>query len=107
MKRRVEKILSNEAADTFGKVWGIGSDNTKDPSPWEGGLRIMCNPTLIDSLWIHGGNLHQSPRYSRDMALQLRTRYEGMDTPAHKLPEVHQKEWPGFGAGSPPSGLLR
>lgn len=85
----VEKIISKEAADTVGKVWGMGSDTTKDPGPWEGELRNMWKPTQIDNLWFHGGNLHQSRHYSRYMALQLKARYEGMDTPVYKLAEVH------------------
>lgn len=85
----VEKIISKEAADTVGKVWGLGSDTTKDPGPWEGELRNMWKPTQIPNLWFHGGNLHQSRHYSRYMSLQLKARYEGMDTPVYELAEVH------------------
>ncbi|KXI19302.1 hypothetical protein HMPREF3227_00666 [Corynebacterium sp. CMW7794] len=42
-----------------------------------------------DNLWFHGGNLHQSRHYSRYLALQLKARYEGLDTPVYKLAEVH------------------
>lgn len=85
----VEKIISKEAADTVGKVWGLGSDTAKDPGPWEGELRNMWKPTQIPNLWFHGGNLHQSRHYSRYMSLQLKARYEGMDTPVYELAEVH------------------
>lgn len=85
----VEKIVSKEAADAVGKVWGLGSDTTKDPGPWEGELRNMWKPTQIPNLWFHGGNLHQSRHYSRYMSLQLKARYEGMDTPVYGLAEVH------------------
>ena len=85
----VEKLISKDAADTVGKVWGMGSDTTKDPGPWEGELRNMWKPTQVDNLWFHGGNLHQSRHYSRYMALQLKARYEGMDTPVYELAEVH------------------
>jgi len=85
----VERIISKEAADTVGKVWGLGSDTTKDPGPWEGELRNMWKPTQIPNLWFHGGNLHQSRHYSRYMSLQLKARYEGMDTPVYELAEVH------------------
>lgn len=85
----VERIISKEAADTVGKVWGLGSDTTKDPGPWEGELRNMWKPTQIPNLWFHGGNLHQSRHYSRYMSLQLKSRYEGMDTPVYELAEVH------------------
>lgn len=43
----------------------------------------------VDNLWFHGGNLHQSRHYSRYLALQLKARYEGLDTPVYKLAEVH------------------
>ncbi|MDP0925285.1 hypothetical protein, partial [Klebsiella pneumoniae] len=32
----VADLISQEVADKVGKVWGLGSDNTKDPGPWEG-----------------------------------------------------------------------
>lgn len=85
----VEKIVSKEAADAVGKVWGLGSDTSKDPGPWEGELRNMWKPTQIPQLWFHGGNLHQSRHYSRYMSLQFKARYEGMDTPVYGLAEVH------------------
>ena len=85
----VEKLVSKDAADTVGKVWGLGSDTTKDPGPWEGELRNMWKPTQIPNLWFHGGNLHQSRHYSRYMALQLKARYEGMGTPVYELAKVH------------------
>lgn len=85
----VEKIVSKEAADAVGKVWGLGSDTSKDPGPWEGELRNMWKPTQIPQLWFHGGNLHQSRHYSRYMSLQLKARCEGMDTPVYGLAEVH------------------
>ncbi|ODT30265.1 MAG: FAD-dependent oxidoreductase, partial [Kaistia sp. SCN 65-12] len=28
-------LISQEVADKVGKVWGLGSDTTKDPGPWE------------------------------------------------------------------------
>ena len=53
-------LISQEVADRVGKVWGLGSDTTKDPGPWEGELRNMWKPTQQEGLWMHGGNLHQS-----------------------------------------------
>ena len=85
----VEKLVSKDAADAVGKVWGLGSGTTKDPGPWEGELRNMWKPTQIPNLWFHGGNLHQSRHYSRYMALQLKARYEGMETPVYELAKVH------------------
>ena len=44
------------------------------------------------NLWMHGGNLHQSRHYSLYLALQLKARYEGIDTPVYALQEVHHTE---------------
>ena len=83
------ELISQNVADKVGKVWGLGSDTTKDPGPWEGELRNMWKPTQVDNLWFHGGNLHQSRHYSRYLALQLKARFEGMDTPVYGKQEVH------------------
>ena len=53
------QLISQEVADKVGKCWGLGSDTTKDPGPWEGELRNMWKPTQQPALWFHGGNLHQ------------------------------------------------
>ena len=82
-------LISQEVADSVGKVWGLGSDTTKDPGPWEGEQRNMWKPTQQEALWFHGGNLHQSRHYSLYLALQLKARYEGIPTPVHGLQEVH------------------
>lgn len=86
------QLISQEVADRVGKVWGLGSETAKDPGPWEGELRNMWKPTRVDNLWFHGGNLHQSRHYSRYLALQLKARYEEMDTPVYELAEVHHVE---------------
>jgi len=82
-------LISQEVADKVGKVWGLGSDTTKDPGPWEGEQRNMWKPTQQENLWFHGGNLHQSRHYSLYLALQLKARMEGLDTPVFGLQEVH------------------
>jgi putative flavoprotein involved in K+ transport len=82
-------LISQEVADKVGKVWGLGSDTTKDPGPWEGEQRNMWKPTQQEALWFHGGNLHQSRHYSLYLALQLKARAEGIDTPVYGLQEVH------------------
>jgi putative flavoprotein involved in K+ transport len=84
-------LISQEVADAVGKVWGLGSDTTKDPGPWEGEQRNMWKPTQQEALWFHGGNLHQSRHYSLYLALQLKARYEGIATPVHGLQEVHHR----------------
>jgi putative flavoprotein involved in K+ transport len=82
-------LISDEVAAKVGKVWGLGSDTTKDPGPWEGEQRNMWKPTQQDALWFHGGNLHQSRHYSLYLALQLKARFEGIPTPVYGLQEVH------------------
>ena len=83
------RIISQDVADKVGKCWGMGSDTTKDPGPWEGELRNMWKPTRQEALWFHGGNLHQSRHYSLYLALQLKARLEGLETPVYGLQEVH------------------
>jgi len=85
----VADICGQEMADRVGKVWGLGSDTTKDPGPWEGEQRNMWKPTQQEALWFHGGNLHQSRHYSLYLALQLKARYEGIATPVYGLQQVH------------------
>jgi putative flavoprotein involved in K+ transport len=82
-------LIGQDVADKVGKVWGLGSDTTKDPGPWEGEQRNMWKPTQQDNLWFHGGNLHQSRHYSLYLALQLKARHEGIPTPVYGLQEVH------------------
>jgi putative flavoprotein involved in K+ transport len=85
----VADLIDADTANTLGKCWGLGSDTTKDPGPWEGEQRNMWKPTQIENLWMHGGNLHQSRHYSLYLALQLKARFEGIDTPVYGLQEVH------------------
>jgi putative flavoprotein involved in K+ transport len=85
----VADLISQEVADQVGKVWGLGSDTAKDPGPWEGEERDMWKPTQQQALWFHGGNLHQSRYYSLYLALQLKARQEGIDTPVFGLQEVY------------------
>ena len=85
----VDEETAQEVANKVGKVWGLGSDTTKDPGPWEGEQRNMWKPTQQQNLWFHGGNLHQSRHYSLYLALQLKARMEGIDTPVYGLQQVH------------------
>ncbi|MET2826152.1 NAD(P)/FAD-dependent oxidoreductase [Mesorhizobium shangrilense] len=84
-------LISQDVADKVGKVWGLGSNTTKDPGPWEGEQRNMWKPTQQDALWFHGGNLHQSRHYSQYLSLQLKARQVGLPTPVYGLQEVHHK----------------
>jgi putative flavoprotein involved in K+ transport len=82
-------LISPEVADQVGKCWGLGSNTTKDPGPWEGELRNMWKPTPVPNLWIHGGNLHQSRHHSHFLALQLKARMAGLPTPVYKPAPSH------------------
>jgi putative flavoprotein involved in K+ transport len=87
----VADLVSQETADKVGKVWGLGSNTTQDPGPWEGEQRNMWKPTQQEGLWFHGGNLHQSRHYSQFLSLQLKARYEGIPTPVYGLQTVYHK----------------
>nr|WP_111298440.1 NAD(P)/FAD-dependent oxidoreductase [Paracoccus saliphilus] len=82
-------LIGQDVADRVGKCWGLGSNTTKDPGPWEGEQRNMWKPTQQQALWFHGGNLHQSRHYSLYLALQLKARQAGIDTPVYGLQQVH------------------
>jgi putative flavoprotein involved in K+ transport len=92
MNTSTADIIGPEMAERVGKVWGLGSDTTKDPGPWEGEQRNMWKPTQQPHLWFHGGNLHQSRHYSLYLALQLKARQEGIDTPVYGLQPSHHTE---------------
>lgn len=85
----VADLVDEETANKVGKCWGLGSDTTKDPGPWEGEQRNMWKPTQQENLWFQGGNLHQSRHYSLYLALQLKARFEQIETPVYRLQEVH------------------
>jgi putative flavoprotein involved in K+ transport len=83
------QLIGQDVADKVGKCWGLGSGTAKDPGPWEGELRNMWKPTRQDGLWFMGGNLAQARFYSLILALQLKARHAGIDTPVHGLAAVH------------------
>ena len=87
----VAQLIDQPTADKVGKCWGLGSDTSKDPGPWEGELRNMWKPTQVPNLWMQGGNLHQNRHYSLCLALQLKARMEGIPTPVYALAPVHHK----------------
>ena len=85
------QLISPEVAARVGKCWGLGSDTKYDPGPWVGELRNMWKPTQQPALWFHGGNLMQSRHYSLYLALQLKARMQGMDTPVYGMDAVHHR----------------
>ncbi len=82
-------LISQQVADRVGKVWGYGSDTAKDPGPWDGELRNMWKPTQQPGLWFQGGNLQEARHFSLHLALQLKARAEGLDTPVFGLQQAH------------------
>jgi putative flavoprotein involved in K+ transport len=95
MSNWLSDLVSKEVAEKVGLSWGLGSSTARDPGPWEGELRNMWKPTQQKNLWFHGGNLNQSRFYSRTLALMLKARMEGIETPVYGLQEVHHR--PGGG----------
>jgi len=77
-------LISPAVAEAVGRCWGLGSGTRDDPGPWEGELRNMWKPTRQDGLWFHGGNLAQSRFYSLFLALQIKARYERLETPVYR-----------------------
>jgi putative flavoprotein involved in K+ transport len=83
------KLISQKVADKVGKCWGLGSNTTKDPGPYEGEPRNMWKPTHQENLWFMGGNLHQSRHMSQFLSLQIKARMEGLSTPVYGMEKVH------------------
>lgn len=52
-------------------------------------LRERWKPTRVPQLLVYGGNLHQSRHYSQFLALQLKARMEGLETPVYGLAPSH------------------
>lgn len=87
-----DRLIGPDVAQALRPCWGLGSDTTKDPGSWMGELCNMWKPTTVLNLWFHGGNLHQSRHYSRYMALQLKARMEGLDTPVYEANPVAREQ---------------
>ncbi|WP_245463731.1 MULTISPECIES: NAD(P)/FAD-dependent oxidoreductase [unclassified Mesorhizobium] len=86
MNETVASIVSREVADKVGPCWGLGSGVKGDPGPWQAELRNMWKPTAQEALWFHGGNLALSRFYSKYVALQIKARMEGIETPVYGKP---------------------
>ncbi|WP_374620653.1 flavin-containing monooxygenase [Devosia sp.] len=86
MHEVVAQLVSRDLAHEIGPCWGLGSGMRNDPAPWHGELRNMYKPTAHPALWFHGGNLALSRFFSKFLALQLKARFEGLDTPVYRTP---------------------
>ena len=85
------KLISQEVADKVGKCWGLGSGHRQGPRPLGGRAAQHVEADAQETLWFHGGNLHQSRLYSLTLALQLKARFEGIPTPVYGRSQVHHK----------------
>ena len=82
----IRRLISGEVAERIGHCWGYGSGVVGDPGPWQGETRNLWKPTSQEALWLHGGNLHLSRFFSKFVALQLKARMEGLQTPVYGGP---------------------
>jgi putative flavoprotein involved in K+ transport len=83
----IAQIVSREVGDRIGKCWGLGSGTRNDPGPWHGEPRNMYKPVAHENMWIQGGNLALSRIFSKFVALQIKARMEGVDTPVYGAPK--------------------
>jgi putative flavoprotein involved in K+ transport len=82
----IAQIVSREVGDRIGKCWGLGSGTRNDPGPWHGEPRNMYKPVAHENMWIQGGNLALSRFFSKFVALQIKARMEGVETPVYGAP---------------------
>jgi len=92
MHEVVASIVSRQAADAIGTCWGLGSGTRHDPGPWHGELRNMYKPVAHENLWFQGGNLALQRFFSKFVALQIKARMEGFDTPVYGSPGPSRRE---------------
>jgi putative flavoprotein involved in K+ transport len=86
MHEVIARLVSREVGDRIGTCWGLGSGTRNDPGPRHGELRNMYKPLAHPNLWVHGGNLALSRFFSKFLALQIKARLEGIDTPVYGGP---------------------
>ena len=82
----IAQIVSREVGDRIGRCWGLGSGTRNDPGPWHGEPRNMYKPVAHENMWIQGGNLALSRFFSKFVALQIKARMEGIETPVYEAP---------------------
>jgi putative flavoprotein involved in K+ transport len=86
MHEIIGQIVSREVGERIGRCWGLGSGTRNDPGPWQGEPRNMYKPVAQENLWIQGGNLALSRFFSKFVALQIKARMEGLETPVYGAP---------------------
>ncbi len=77
-------MLPEDIACKVGRIWGLGSGLRSDPGPWEGELRNMWKPTAQTGLWFHNHGVGGSRFYSGILALQIKARHAGLQTPVYR-----------------------
>lgn len=86
------RMLPEDIARKVGRIWGLGSGLRNDPGPWEGELRNICKPTAQSGLWFHSHGVSESRFYSRILALQIKARHAGLETPVYRGPVIRQAD---------------
>ncbi len=64
-------LISREVADKVGKVWGLGSNTTKDPGPWKASSATCGSPPSKKHSGFMAAIPHQSRHYSQYLSPQL------------------------------------
>ncbi|MTD56593.1 NAD(P)/FAD-dependent oxidoreductase [Amycolatopsis pithecellobii] len=80
----IERLTSAEIAARIGRCNGIGSGLDRDPGPWLGEHRNRWTPTPQPNFWLTGGGLADIRYYSRFLGLQLKARWEKVDTTCYR-----------------------
>ncbi len=82
-------LISKDVAEKVGKVWGLGSNTTKDPGPWEGEQRNMVEADPAECIVV-------PRRQSAPVAALLAVpgaategANEGIPTPVYGLEKAH------------------
>jgi putative flavoprotein involved in K+ transport len=86
MHEVIGQIVSRDVGERIGRCWGLGSGTRNDPGPWQGEPRNMYKPVAQENLWIQGGNLALARYFSKFLALQIKARMEGLETPVYGAP---------------------
>ncbi|KAH7364990.1 hypothetical protein KP509_18G002400 [Ceratopteris richardii] len=93
MQEQTARLISKEVADRVGRVWGLGSNTTRDPGPWVRELRNMWKPTPQPNLWFHGGGFQEARNYSLYLALQLKARMLNIPISIFRFPAGPWEEY--------------
>ena len=82
-------LIGQDVADKVGKVWGLGSDTTKDPGPWEGEQRNMWKPHPTGEPVVPRRQSASVAALFAVSGAAAEGAYEGIPTPVYGLQGVH------------------